>query len=300
MLDRWHADGRLMIIHWMPEAMADRLLTGEFGDDETWGDYFLNAMWLILFREVGMMMPGWPFLWAEWVIVFGGRARETALPKLTQLKIARWFRKTEGEWTRKAEIRTRKKFLAVGEACVAILLPAPGLKDLGVCVCVGGCACVRACVRACLACVHARARARARCVCVCVCGVCVCVCVVVGVFVKRPALSPCEVDARYRNPLSSSSSSSYFFVRSTPMRKRRKEGRRKEVSWRKRRGEGRVIAVSAAKVGTTAESLKCGYRGAVTGKRMPLGGLENSNRWGDAYGWWRGAGGGGGTELCGG
>ena len=40
MLDRWHADGRLMIIHWMPEAMADRRLTGEFGDDETWVTIF--------------------------------------------------------------------------------------------------------------------------------------------------------------------------------------------------------------------------------------------------------------------
>ena len=94
--------------------------------------------------------------------------------------------------------------------------------------------------------------------CVCVC-VCVCVCFV-GVFVKHPALPPCEVDGRYRNPSSSSSSSSSFFVRSTPMRKRRKEGRRKEVSGRKRRGEGRVVAVSAAKVGTAAESLKCEYR----------------------------------------
>ena len=28
--------------------------------------------------------------------------------------------KNEGEWTRKVEIRTKKKFLAVGEACVAI------------------------------------------------------------------------------------------------------------------------------------------------------------------------------------
>ena len=26
----------------------------------------------------------------------------------------------EGEWTRKVEIRTRKEFMAVGEACVAI------------------------------------------------------------------------------------------------------------------------------------------------------------------------------------
>ena len=32
------------------------------------------------------------------------------------------------EWTRKVEIRTRKKFLAVGKACVAIFWPAPGFK----------------------------------------------------------------------------------------------------------------------------------------------------------------------------
>ena len=36
--------------------------------------------------------------------------------------------KNEGEWTGKVEIRTRKKFLAVGEACVAIFWPTPGFS----------------------------------------------------------------------------------------------------------------------------------------------------------------------------
>ena len=40
--------------------------------------------------------------------------------KPTELKSGRGFGKNEGEWTGKVEIRTRKKFLAVGEACVAI------------------------------------------------------------------------------------------------------------------------------------------------------------------------------------
>ena len=30
------------------------------------------------------------------------------------------IKKYEGQWTAKVEIRTRKKFLAMGEACVAI------------------------------------------------------------------------------------------------------------------------------------------------------------------------------------
>ena len=36
--------------------------------------------------------------------------------------------KNEGEWTRKVESSTWKKFLAVGEACVAMFLPTTGLK----------------------------------------------------------------------------------------------------------------------------------------------------------------------------
>ena len=48
-------------------------------------------------------------------------------------------------------------------------------------------------------CARARARACVRaCVCVCVCA-CVCVCVASAI-VKRPALPPCVVDGRYRNP----------------------------------------------------------------------------------------------------
>ena len=45
-----------------------------------------------------------------------------------QLKSRRWFWKTEGEWTVKVEIRTRKKFLAVVKACMAIIWAAPGFK----------------------------------------------------------------------------------------------------------------------------------------------------------------------------
>ena len=53
------------------------------------------------------------------------------------------------------------------------------------CVCVCVCACVRACVFVCeCACVRA----------------CVCVCVG-SVNVKHPALPPCAVDGRSRNPL---------------------------------------------------------------------------------------------------
>ena len=57
----------------------------------------------------------------------------------------------------------------------------------GVCVCVCVCVCVRACVRSCVrACVRACMRA--------------CVCVG-SVNVKHPALPPCAVDGRSRNPL---------------------------------------------------------------------------------------------------
>ena len=33
-----------------------------------------------------------------------------------------------GEWTGNVEIKTRKKFLAVGEACMAIFQPTPSFK----------------------------------------------------------------------------------------------------------------------------------------------------------------------------
>ena len=36
--------------------------------------------------------------------------------------------KHEGEWTGKVEIRKRKKFLAVNEACMALFRPTPGFK----------------------------------------------------------------------------------------------------------------------------------------------------------------------------
>ena len=36
--------------------------------------------------------------------------------------------KNEGEWTRNVQISSRKKSLAVGEACVAIFWPVPGFK----------------------------------------------------------------------------------------------------------------------------------------------------------------------------
>ena len=36
--------------------------------------------------------------------------------------------RNEGEWTGDVDFRTRKKFLAVGETCVAILLLTPGFK----------------------------------------------------------------------------------------------------------------------------------------------------------------------------
>ena len=36
--------------------------------------------------------------------------------------------KNEGEWTGKFKTGTRKKFLAVGEACLAIFWPTPGFK----------------------------------------------------------------------------------------------------------------------------------------------------------------------------
>ena len=39
-----------------------------------------------------------------------------------------WTTKNESEWTWIFEIRTRKKFLAVGEACVAIFWHTPGFK----------------------------------------------------------------------------------------------------------------------------------------------------------------------------
>ena len=35
-------------------------------------------------------------------------------------------RKKYGKWTGKVEIGKRKKFLAVGEACVAVFRPTPG------------------------------------------------------------------------------------------------------------------------------------------------------------------------------
>ena len=43
------------------------------------------------------------------------------------------FAKHEGQWTRKVEIRTRKKFLVVGEACMAIFRPTPGFKMENIC-----------------------------------------------------------------------------------------------------------------------------------------------------------------------
>ena len=34
----------------------------------------------------------------------------------------------DGEWAGKVQIRTRKKFLALSEACVSIFCPTPGFK----------------------------------------------------------------------------------------------------------------------------------------------------------------------------
>ena len=45
--------------------------------------------------------------------------RETALDNTNAAKKAeRGFGLSDGEWTGKVEIRTRRKFLAVGQACV--------------------------------------------------------------------------------------------------------------------------------------------------------------------------------------
>ena len=44
----------------------------------------------------------------------------TVIFNATKTKVGRGSEKNEGECTRKVEIRTRKKFLAMAEACVAI------------------------------------------------------------------------------------------------------------------------------------------------------------------------------------
>ena len=50
-----------------------------------------------------------------------GPTRETALARTKKLKrMERISKKNEGEWTWTVEFRTQKKFLAVGEACVAM------------------------------------------------------------------------------------------------------------------------------------------------------------------------------------
>ena len=65
---------------------------------------------------------------AEWHILFRGPTWGTALPELTNaLKrcAQRRRRRRRGDWTWKAEIRTVKKVLSVGEACMAIFWPTP-------------------------------------------------------------------------------------------------------------------------------------------------------------------------------
>ena len=62
---------------------------------------------------------GWPIIFS-----FRGLTREAALPKTNAVKRhvedLEGGGGNEGEWTGKVEIRTRKKFLAVGEANLAI------------------------------------------------------------------------------------------------------------------------------------------------------------------------------------
>ena len=45
-----------------------------------------------------------------------------------QLKGRERIWENESEWTEKIQIWTRKKFLAEGEACMAIFWPTPGFK----------------------------------------------------------------------------------------------------------------------------------------------------------------------------
>jgi len=68
-------------------------------------------------------------LWAGWLILFHTHAK-LRLPNLTQLKLKqRIWKRSQSEWTTgKVEIRTRKQFLAVGKARVAIFWPTPRLK----------------------------------------------------------------------------------------------------------------------------------------------------------------------------
>ena len=66
------------------------------------------------------------WLWAGRPILFCGPHGK--LWAKTSYKVGRRFGKNEGEWIGKVEIRTRKKFLAVGKACTAIFWPTPGFK----------------------------------------------------------------------------------------------------------------------------------------------------------------------------
>ena len=63
-------------------------------------------------------------------MLFHGPTRETAEARTNAVKkLGEDFEKHEGEWSWKVEIRTRKKFLAVREVCVALLWPTPSFKE---------------------------------------------------------------------------------------------------------------------------------------------------------------------------
>ena len=67
--------------------------------------------------------------YAGWPILFYRPIQQTALAQTNAVqKLGEDSEKKEGEWTCKVEIRTRKRFLAVGEACMAIFWPALGFK----------------------------------------------------------------------------------------------------------------------------------------------------------------------------
>ena len=89
--------------------------------------------WLFTFHNTGTCFTRL-WLWAGWPTSFSRPTRETMLTKTNTAEKQREDfppqkrKKNEGEWTRKAESRTWKKFLVVGEACVAICLPTTGLK----------------------------------------------------------------------------------------------------------------------------------------------------------------------------
>ena len=84
-------------------------------NDKCFGPYFYSTG-----TQRGILHP------AGWLVLFCVATQELVLATANTGKTREKFWKNAGEWTERVEIR--KKFLAVGAACIAIYWPTTGFK----------------------------------------------------------------------------------------------------------------------------------------------------------------------------